>query len=115
MNAALELPKVGSARAWILAARPRTLAAAFVPVAVGTACAHRAHALAWLPALAALLGASLLQIGTNLANDVFDFEKGADTADRVGPMRAAQAGLLSVRALKLGVACVFGLALVSGA
>ena len=66
-------------RRWILAARPATLTAAFVPVAVGTACAHAAGGLAWGPALAALFGAFWIQIGTNFANDVFDAEKGADT------------------------------------
>ncbi len=104
----------GSPRAWLLAARPKTLAAAFVPVFVGTAIAHRQDTLAWLPALAALLGSALLQIGSNLANDVFDYEKGADTEDRLGPTRAAQAGLLSPRALKLGMVVVFGLSLVVG-
>ncbi len=61
----------GSLRAWVLAARPQTLSAAFVPVAVGTAVAHVAGGVAWGPALAALFGAFLLQIGTNFPNHVF--------------------------------------------
>ena len=104
----------GSLRAWILAARPQTLSAAFVPVAVGTAVAHVAGGVAWLPALAALLGAFLLQIGTNFANDVFDHEKGADTEARLGPTRAAASGLLTPRALYVGMIVSFGLALAVG-
>jgi 1,4-dihydroxy-2-naphthoate octaprenyltransferase len=72
------------------------------------------HALRVGPALAALVGAMLLQIGSNLANDVFDFEKGADTAERLGPVRAAQAGLLTPRALRAGMIVVFLLALAIG-
>ena len=87
----------GSLPAWILAARPATLTAAFAPVAVGTACAWRVGGFRWDAALAALLGAFLIQIATNFANDMFDFEKGADTEERLGPTRTAQAGLLSVR------------------
>ncbi len=105
----------GSLRAWVLAARPQTLSAAFVPVAVGTAVAHVAGGVAWGPALAALFGAFLLQIGTNFANDVFDHEKGADTEARLGPTRAAASGLLSPRALYLGMVVTFGLALAVGA
>jgi 1,4-dihydroxy-2-naphthoate octaprenyltransferase len=104
----------GSLRAWVLAARPQTLSAAFVPVAVGTAVAHVAGSVAWLPALAALLGAFLLQIGTNFANDVFDHEKGADTEARLGPTRAAASGLLTPRALYVGMIVSFGLALAVG-
>jgi 1,4-dihydroxy-2-naphthoate octaprenyltransferase len=104
----------GSLRAWILAARPQTLSAAFVPVAVGTAVAHVAGGVVWLPALAALLGAFLLQIGTNFANDVFDHEKGADTETRLGPTRAAASGLLTPRALYVGMIVSFGLALAVG-
>jgi 1,4-dihydroxy-2-naphthoate octaprenyltransferase len=56
----------------------------------------------------------LLQIGSNLANDVFDYEKGADTAERLGPVRAAQAGLLTPRALRIGMVVTFLLALAIG-
>jgi len=104
----------GSAGAWWLAARPATLSAAFVPVAVGTACAAAAGGLSVLPALAALLGAFAIQIGTNFANDLFDFEKGADTEERVGPTRAAQAGLLSVSALRVGMLVSFAFATLLG-
>ena len=104
----------GSARAWLLASRPKTLTAALVPVLVGSACAHLAGGFAALPAAAALLGAVWIQIGTNFANDVFDFEKGADTEDRIGPVRAAQAGLLTPGQLKVGMAVSFALATVCG-
>ena len=108
------LPRRGGAGAWWLAARPRTLPAAAAPVAVGTALAVADGHGAILPATAALAGALLLQIGANLANDVFDFEKGADTEARLGPPRAAQLGLLSTAALRRGTALVFGLAALVG-
>jgi 1,4-dihydroxy-2-naphthoate octaprenyltransferase len=98
----------------VLACRPATLTAAVSPVAVGTACAAAAHGFRPLPALAALFGAAFLQIGSNLANDVFDFEKGADTEERLGPVRAAQAGILTPKQLRLGMIVVFGLAFAVG-
>jgi 1,4-dihydroxy-2-naphthoate octaprenyltransferase len=101
-------------RAWILAARPATLSAALVPVAVGTACALASGGFRAAPAAAALLGAMLIQIGTNFANDVFDYEKGADTAARLGPVRAAQAGLLSPAALRRAMIVSFALATLCG-
>ncbi len=92
---------------WIGAARLRTLPAAVAPVVVGTACAHVAGAIAWGPAVAALVGALLLQLAANFANDVFDAERGADGPDRIGPTRAVAAGLISARAMKLATAlCV---------
>src|SRR6187549_3277526 len=100
--------------AWLLASRPKTLSAAAAPVLVGTACASARGQVKWGPAVAALLGALLLQIGANFANDVFDFEKGADTAERLGPTRAVQAGLLSARSMRRGMYLVFALALVTG-
>jgi 1,4-dihydroxy-2-naphthoate octaprenyltransferase len=99
---------------WVAAARPRTLTAAVAPVAIGTACAHAAGGVAWGPALAALAGAALLQIGTNFANDVFDAEKGADTAERKGPLRAVAAGLISAAAMRVAMALTFALAVVVG-
>ena len=107
-------PRPGSLGAWLLASRPKTLSAAAVPVLVGTACASARGEVKWGPALAALLGALLLQIGANFANDVFDFEKGADTAERLGPTRAVQAGLISARAMRQGMIVVFALALAIG-
>jgi 1,4-dihydroxy-2-naphthoate octaprenyltransferase len=98
-----------------MATRPPTLLAAVVPVAVGTAVATAEGAARTGPALAALAGALLLQIGANFANDVFDFEKGADTSERLGPVRAVQAGLLSPASVRRGMFVVFALALLVGA
>ena len=70
---------------WIQAIRPATLPAAVAPVVLGAAAAHAEGLFSWVPVLAALVGALFIQIGTNLANDYFDFKKGADTADRLGP------------------------------
>jgi 1,4-dihydroxy-2-naphthoate octaprenyltransferase len=103
-----------SVRAWVLAARPATLTAAVAPVAVGTACAHAAGGFRPLPAIAALVGALLLQVTANFANDVFDSEKGADTEERLGPTRVVQSGLLSARAVRIGVMVVLLLALLDG-
>jgi 1,4-dihydroxy-2-naphthoate octaprenyltransferase len=99
---------------WWLAARPRTLPAAAAPVAVATAIALADGCAAPLPAAAALAGALLLQIGANLANDVFDFEKGADTEGRLGPPRVTQLGLLTPAAVRRGMAAVFAAAAVVG-
>lgn len=97
-------------KAWLLASRPATLPAAVIAVLVGTAVAHRSGGVHWGAALAALVGALLIQVGTNLANDVFDFERGADGADRRGPLRVTQAGLLQPRTVRFGTAVVFALA-----
>ncbi|MFQ5553796.1 MAG: 1,4-dihydroxy-2-naphthoate polyprenyltransferase [Acidimicrobiia bacterium] len=105
----------GSVAAWVLAARPRTLWAAIAPVLVGAALA--ADDGAWRPGVFLVVAASALaiQIGVNFANDVADAARGADTADRVGPPRAAAEGLLTSRQLWAGVAFSFGLATVGGA
>ncbi len=99
---------------WLLAARPKTLPAAIAPVLIGTAMAYGDGAAVVLPALAALFGAIMIQIGTNLANDYYDFIKGADTAERIGPMRLTQAGLISPGAMKRAAFVVFGLAVLAG-
>ena len=101
-------------RPWILASRPRTLTAAVTPVIVGTALAVRAHTFNAPLALTALAGAILIQIGANFANDFYDFKKGADTPDRVGPTRVTSAGLLSPRSVQLAMWLTFALAAVSG-
>jgi 1,4-dihydroxy-2-naphthoate octaprenyltransferase len=80
--------------AWIMASRPRTLPAALAPVVVGSAMALADKSFVWLPAVAALLVALLLQVGVNLANDYFDYLKGIDTQDRLGPPRVTQSGLI---------------------
>src|SRR5690606_19183029 len=99
---------------WMLAIRPRTLPAAAAGVVMGCALAWRDGFLRLDAALACLFAALLLQIGSNLANDVFDFERGTDTHERLGPTRVTQAGLLTPREVKFGMAVVFGLAALIG-
>lgn len=111
---ATSLPSSSLLGAWVLAARPKTLPAAFCPVLVGSAVAAASGGMHLASAAAALLGAAFIQIGTNLANDVFDFEKGADRADRLGPVRAVQAGLLSPREVRWGMVFAFLAASASG-
>ncbi len=110
----VDLPRPGSFGAWLLASRPATLAAAFVPVAVGGACAHALDGLRPGATLVVLAAALWIQIGTNFANDVFDYEKGADTGERLGPTRAVQAGLLDAAAMRRGMWAAFGLAFACG-
>lgn len=109
------------ARVWLSTLRIRTLPAAAVPVLVGSAHAwHLSHeaaplfAFQWLPALAALASALLIQIGTNLANDYYDHRKGADTPERAGPMRASAAGLLAPSAVRNAAFASFALAAAIG-
>lgn len=99
---------------WWLAIRPRTLPAAASGVAMGSALAWHDGSFYFFPALACLLIALLLQIGSNLANDVFDFERGADTAERLGPVRVTQAGFLTPAQVKRGMIVIFGLAAMLG-
>lgn len=101
-------------QAWLLAARPRTLPAAVAPVLVGVALALADGVFAPMPALAALLGALLLQVGVNLANDYFDFVKGVDMAGRKGPLRVTHSGLIAPERVRLGMGITFGLAALVG-
>jgi 1,4-dihydroxy-2-naphthoate octaprenyltransferase len=99
---------------WLLASRPKTLPAAASGVITGTALALRDGHFRFGPALAALFVALLLQIGSNLANDVYDYERGADAGERHGPMRVTQAQLLSPAQVKAGMWVVFGLSALLG-
>lgn len=101
-------------KVWILAARPRTLWAAVAPVMIGTAAAYDIGGLHYLSATVALFSAIMIQIGTNLANDYFDFKKGSDQKDRLGPTRVTQAGLVSPDAIRRATVIAFGLAFVGG-
>lgn len=98
--------RASALRPWLLAARVKTLPAALVPVAVGAALAHRAGPVS--PTLVAACGAFsvLVQIGTNLANDLYDSERGADTAARRGPVRVTAAGLMSAGAMRRALVVV---------
>jgi 1,4-dihydroxy-2-naphthoate octaprenyltransferase len=98
---------------WVLAARPKTLAAAVAPVIVGTAMAAAADGMHVAAAGVAMIGAILIQIGTNFCNDYCDYLKGADTEDRVGPTRAVQAGLVTPDAMRAATCLVFGLAVIA--
>ena len=100
--------------AWLLAARPATLPAAAAPVLVGTGAAIHAGAASLAVFLAALVAALLIQVGTNFANDVSDFERGADTHERLGPPRATHDGLLTARAVRFGMVAAFGAAALFG-
>jgi 1,4-dihydroxy-2-naphthoate octaprenyltransferase len=110
-SAELKRPGLG---VWVLAARPRTLTAAVTPVVVGTAVAASQGSFRPVPALAALFSAISLQIGTNLANDFHDFERGADTAERVGPRRVTQSGLVAPRTVRAAAMGMFALAFALG-
>jgi 1,4-dihydroxy-2-naphthoate octaprenyltransferase len=98
--------------AWLLAARAKTLSAAIVPVLAGTALAW--PRVDWFLFSSALLGALFIQIGTNFVNDALDFKKGADTAERLGPLRVTQAGLLSADAVMRGAYACFTIAVLFG-
>ncbi len=103
---------------WVEAARPKTLAAAFVPVLIGATIAYQDELINWMATTVALLCAFLIQIGTNFANDYFDFVKGADTDERIGFERATAKGLISPKTMLnatiicMALAFIFGLYLV---
>ncbi len=97
-----------------MAARPRTLPAAVAPVLVGTALAGFDHVFHPLRFLAALLGAVFIQVGTNLSNDYSDARRGADTEDRLGPVRVTAGGLVPPRQVLVATYVSFGLAVLAG-
>ena len=106
--------KPGNITIWLTAIRPKTLWAAFAPVAIGGAMAVEAGNFHFFSAFLALIGAVCIQVGTNFYNDLADFEKGADTNDRKGPTRVTQAGWVSPKTMKRATFFVFGLAVLSG-
>jgi len=114
MDEALSASRPGPFRIWLLAIRPPTLTAAIAPVLVGTALAIRDDVIAAGPAAAALFGALALQVGANLANDVADFRRGADTETRLGPPRVTQQGLVTERGVTVAAVIAFGLAAAAG-
>ncbi|MEX0332301.1 MAG: 1,4-dihydroxy-2-naphthoate polyprenyltransferase [Puniceicoccaceae bacterium] len=101
-------------RHWMLAARPKTLPAAAVPVFVGGALAAAANLFSVLPWMICLVFALLIQVGTNYANDYYDFRKGADDERRIGPKRAVASGWISPEAMYRGMVIVFVTAFVIG-
>jgi 1,4-dihydroxy-2-naphthoate polyprenyltransferase len=105
---------VSHLRLWLVAARPRTLPAAVAPVLVGTALAGTEDVFKPLRFVAALLGSIFIQIGTNLANDYSDARRGADTEDRLGPVRVTAGGLMPPRRVLVGTWVAFGIAVAAG-
>lgn len=101
-------------RIWFLAVRPKTLWISVAPVIMGTAIAIESDNYHLVSALAALLGALFIQIGTNLANDYFDFKKGTDRIDRLGPTRVTQSGLVSESAIRNATILTYSLAFIIG-
>jgi 1,4-dihydroxy-2-naphthoate octaprenyltransferase len=106
---------VSHLRLWLVAARPRTLPAAVAPVLVGTALAGTEDVFKPLRFAAALVGSIFIQIGTNLANDYSDARRGADTEDRLGPVRVTAGGLMPPRRVLVGTWVAFGVAVAAGA
>ncbi|MGI8902225.1 MAG: 1,4-dihydroxy-2-naphthoate polyprenyltransferase [Solirubrobacteraceae bacterium] len=105
----------GGVRIWVMAARPRTLPVAVAPVLVGTALAGFAHVFHPLRFFAALLGALFIQVGTNLSNDYSDARRGADTEDRLGPVRVTAGALVPPKRVLVATYISFGLAVLAGA
>lgn len=98
---------------WMMASRPKTLWAAVSPVLIGTALAYGEGKVHWLSAFLAAFGAVMIQIGTNLSNDYFDYMHGADKGERLGPLRVTQAGLVRPEIMKRAFILVYGLAALS--
>jgi 1,4-dihydroxy-2-naphthoate octaprenyltransferase len=106
---------MSAARLWLMAARPRTLPAAIAPVLVGTAAAVEVSSDLRVGAfIAALIGSVFIQIGTNLSNDYSDAKRGADTADRLGPVRVTSSGLVAPRRVLVATWVAFGVAVIAG-
>lgn len=101
-------------KAWLEAARPRTLPASLSPVLLGCALAYRDGVFQWIPALLCVGVALLAQIASNFANDYFDFKKGADGADRLGPERAVAQGWITPKAMLIGTFVTLGFSCLMG-
>src|SRR3954449_9593169 len=106
---------MGALRLWAVAARPRTLPAAIAPVLVGTSLAGTEGTFKPLRFVCALIGSVFIQIGTNLANDYSDARRGADTQDRLGPVRVTAGGLVPPRRVLMATWVAFGIAVAAGA
>ena len=110
----MSLPPRAALRIWLMAARLRTLPAAIAPVLVGTALAGFEHVFHPLRFVAALLGAIFIQVGTNLSNDYSDARRGADTEDRLGPVRVTAGGLVPPTQVLIATYLSFGVAVLAG-
>ena len=110
----MEQVRKNSARAWLLAARPKTLSAALIPVVTSSALAFASGLFRLLPVLGCMLFAALMQIAANFINDLFDFLKGTDGEERLGPERACAQGWISPSSMKRGIALMLVLAAIVG-
>ena len=99
---------------WVIASRPKTMTAAIAPVLLGSALAYYESAFDIITFLFILISACLIQLGTNFTNDLFDYIKGTDNNDRLGPKRAMQAGLVSESEMKKAIFIVFSLSICFG-
>lgn len=106
--------KMSKPLSWILAARPKTLLAAFVPVIMGTALAFHDNKFFAPAAIAALICSLLIQVGTNFVNDLYDYLKGTDTEERIGPKRALASGMISVKEMRIAIILTFVITLLLG-
>lgn len=107
--------RTNSLKAWILASRPKTLTAALVPVIMACALAYHAGCFRWFPAVVCMVFAALMQIASNLINDLYDYLKGSDRReDRLGPRRAVTEGWITVRVMRIGIIAVIVPACVAG-
>ncbi|MGH2836279.1 MAG: 1,4-dihydroxy-2-naphthoate octaprenyltransferase, partial [Solirubrobacteraceae bacterium] len=110
----MSLTSPNPVRIWVMAARPKTLPLGVAPVLVGTALAGYLHTFHPLRFLAALLGSVFIQVGANLSNDYSDAHRGADTEDRLGPVRVTAGGLVPPRQVLIATYVTFGLAVLCG-
>ena len=95
-------------QAWWIASRPKTLIVSIAPVLLGLSLAfHNEVFSSYLIGILTLISALMIQIGTNLINDLYDFIKGADTSSRIGPIRVVQSGMLSKKQVKFGAFMCF--------
>ena len=106
--------EISGVEKWILASRPKTLLAAFVPVIIGSSLAYSAGKFHPAAAAVALICSVLIQVGTNFVNDLYDYLAGTDNEERVGPTRVLAAGLVSVKEMKIAIVLVFALTFVFG-
>jgi len=96
-----------SVKYWVMASRPKTLLAAFVPVLIGSSAAYHDGSFHLPAAITALICATLIQVGTNFVNDLYDFYSGADDEHRLGPTRVISSGLISPESMKKGIVITF--------
>lgn len=101
-------------KTWILASRPKTLWASIAPILIGTAMAFSDDSMQLTTAFIILIAALLIQVGTNFANDYFDYIHGVDSKERIGPLRVTQAGLIKPEMMKLAFISVFSLSFFIG-